>query len=843
MALNVGELYVNIKADMSSVRASLSGLSGAVDGIGNNMNIKLSGSANSLNGFVNTALLGFSALRKNSSTIGDLFKTSKQGLKTGFSGIGTGISDLSKGFNSFTHTTRIAVSEIAKFAKTDIKQVFNSLGAAKQAGVLGNLFGVDKLKNGMREFGTAAKSALEDIQLGFMYLDDGFNAFASSVKVGVMALVTLTVAAFTKLLSLSKDFLVEGIKFNSMMEQYNQTFTVFIGNEERAVELMKELRDYANWSTFTTPQVAESAQQLLNYGVNEKDIMHVTRMLGDTSAGNPEKFSRQAYAFGQVFATGRLMGQDNRQFINAGFNPLQELSKMTGKTMATLKKDMEDGAISVDMVVAAFEHVTQKGGRFYQMQQKQSQTGLGLKSTIVDKATLLAGDATKKMYESLKPILNDIIGILDLFLANTDKIGASIEKNITPALQDAFGQFLNLFGISNDTESSMDDITDTIDTWTEGIGSFIKTLTVAANIGVLLVSIFSAGLLVCGVIIDLMIAGVKTLVSIFKLGFEVIKLVGQSFVHGLGALFEYLFKNLANKFIDIQNKIARIWNLTTPLTKQKPMQVWQKLEGNWNLDKAVELNNKSFEKIKEAGVNVAFDTVDAGGKFVEDLMSKMDGLEVLTNLVKNSLNNIFGDTSNVDDFLNSLKKPKPPKDDEQTGIETNNSTEDGAEKAKKMADAMNKVADEIKKAKEELYKFGDAFDKVTYERFSPNKLLNRTKKFFEQIAKFAVNLQKLENLGVSGEIINNIRGMGTEGYGVAAGLVKATPEQRSSILNNLSAIDLVAEQQGVKKVIFEHTGSITVKGKTTKDVLIEIAADISKDQNRYNKTTSDMFKD
>ena len=35
------------------------------------------------------------------------------------------------------------------------------------------------------------------------------------------------------------------------------------------------------------------------------------------------------------------------QIVNAGFNPLQEISKKTGKSVAELKKEMERGAISV----------------------------------------------------------------------------------------------------------------------------------------------------------------------------------------------------------------------------------------------------------------------------------------------------------------------------------------------------------------------------------------------------------------------------------------------------------------------------------------------------------------
>jgi tape measure domain-containing protein len=789
-------------------------------------------------------------LRRNSDHIGSSFKTSGQAFKTVFGGMGAVLNAIGKGFNSLGHNVGVVFSAFRSNG-AGIKDTINALRMIYNVnGMRGivNTFNLQSLTRGLRDFGTNIRESCDDARLGLMYMGDGLNAILGSLKIVgaafVVAFAVIAVNAISKAISLTKDFLVEGFKYNAMMEQYIVSFEVFIGDQERALQLMKELKTYADWSSFTTPQVVEGAQQLLNYGVKDKDVMHVTRMLGDTSAGNADKFNRQAYAFGQVFANGRLNGPDNRQFVNAGFNPLQELSIMTGKSMAVLRKNMEDGEISVDMVVKAFEHATQKGGRFYDMQKKQSQTGIGLKSTVVDKATMFTGEATKKMYEALKPLLHDIIKILDIFLNNVDKIGASIQKNITPALEGVFTQFLNILGLNSDQQTSMDGITETIDQWTAGIGAFIKVLAVVINVVIIITTAFIDGLLLIGIALNSLLLGFKflgyTTIAVFKGIFYALRLIIQNVVLGIVGAFEWAFKKVTNLFI-------KIWNMIADKTGMDKINVWDKVsEKNWSWSTLEDLNNadiKSVEGIKENMLDGWNETGDTWFKNMEKLVPAFDAT---TSVLKRAMGNIFGDTGGVDEFLaglNKLKKNKP-KDDNQEGIDTMNSTKDDTDKT---ADAMKKLAEEIKKAKEELYKFGDAFDKVTYERFSPNKLLNRTKKFFQQIAKFAVNLQKLENLGVSAEVINGIRGMGKEGYGIAAGLVKATPNQRKGILNNLTAIDLVAEQQAVKKVIFEHRGEIKITGKTTKGELVTIsktiANQIGKDQNRYNKTTSDIFKD
>lgn len=90
--------------------------------------------------------------------------------------------------------------------------------------------------------------------------------------------------------------------------------------------------------------------------------------------GNADRFQHLALAFAQVSAAGKLTGQDLLQMVNAGFNPLQEISKKTGKSISELKDDMADGAISVKMVEDAMKGATSEGGRFFGGMEKASKT-------------------------------------------------------------------------------------------------------------------------------------------------------------------------------------------------------------------------------------------------------------------------------------------------------------------------------------------------------------------------------------------------------------------------------------------------------------------------------------
>jgi tape measure domain-containing protein len=182
----------------------------------------------------------------------------------------------------------------------------------------------------------------------------------------------------TAVVGLSKKILDLGIK----QEQLNISFEVFLGSAEKAKVLLSQLNKFALVTPFTPDQVNKAAQSLLAFGVKGEEIIPTLKMLGDVSSGTGKDLSEMAIIFGQIRSTGRLMGQDLLQLINAGFNPLQVISEKTGQSVGKLKKDMEAGLITFDMVSDAFKSATSEGGLFFNLMEKQSQSVGGLLSTV-----------------------------------------------------------------------------------------------------------------------------------------------------------------------------------------------------------------------------------------------------------------------------------------------------------------------------------------------------------------------------------------------------------------------------------------------------------------------------
>ena len=151
-------------------------------------------------------------------------------------------------------------------------------------------------------------------------------------------------------------------------------FEVLVGSEEKAAGLLKQLDKFAADTPFNKLQLTQNAQQMMNFGIESDKVMGYLQQLGDISGGNAERFSSLSLVLGQVSASGKLMGQDLLQFINAGFNPLKELEAMTGKSYKELQELMSKGEITFDHVAAAMAHATGEGGKFHGMMEKQSQT-------------------------------------------------------------------------------------------------------------------------------------------------------------------------------------------------------------------------------------------------------------------------------------------------------------------------------------------------------------------------------------------------------------------------------------------------------------------------------------
>jgi tape measure domain-containing protein len=193
-----------------------------------------------------------------------------------------------------------------------------------------------------------------------------------------------------------------GVKYNATVEDLTTSFKVMTGSAEKAGDIVERLKDIGSKTPFEFTDLAETTKLLMNYGLTADDAISKMEMLGDISQGNADKMNRISMAYGQMSSAGKVNLQDIKQMIDAGFNPLKEISESTGESMSSLYDRISNGTISVDEITKSMERSTSAGGKYFGSMEQQSQTTTGKLSTLKDEFLSATGSLTESLIPALQ---------------------------------------------------------------------------------------------------------------------------------------------------------------------------------------------------------------------------------------------------------------------------------------------------------------------------------------------------------------------------------------------------------------------------------------------------------
>lgn len=215
-----------------------------------------------------------------------------------------------------------------------------------------------------------------------------------------------------------------GLDYNSQMEQYTTNFTTMLGSQESAVQKVEELKKFAASTPLSMDDLAKGTQTLLAFGVESENSTGILRQLGDIALGDADKMQRLSTAFGKATAAGKVTGDTVQQMIDAGWNPLIQISQAAGETMEETQKRMSAGAISVQELQSAMEAVTTGTGQFAGGMESASQTTQGLISTLQDNVKSKIGEA----FQSVSNILQSEVLPRAIEFVNSVNVDSVIES-------------------------------------------------------------------------------------------------------------------------------------------------------------------------------------------------------------------------------------------------------------------------------------------------------------------------------------------------------------------------------------------------------------------------------
>lgn len=204
------------------------------------------------------------------------------------------------------------------------------------------------------------------------------------------------------------------------------SFEVMLGSQQKAADMLNQMNRYAADSPYSRLGVQEAAQTMLGFGVEQQKVIPSLKMLGDIAMGNSERFKGLALVFSQVAAAGKLQGQDLLQLITNGYNPLNDISRLTGKSMSELKDDMSKGNISFDLMAQAMQAATSQGGKLYGMVDRIAQTPFGRFGQLVDQFK----DTMLSLYKVIEPLLIPSFDLLSSIMTHSLPVIEGMQKGV-----------------------------------------------------------------------------------------------------------------------------------------------------------------------------------------------------------------------------------------------------------------------------------------------------------------------------------------------------------------------------------------------------------------------------
>lgn len=236
------------------------------------------------------------------------------------------------------------------------------------------------------------KSANKNLSLSF----DGIAA-----KLGVIFGIDRISAYVSKVVEVTKEFERQKVALDAIIRDQDASHTIWNQTVQLALK-----------SPFQLKELVTYTKQLAAYRIETDKLHDTTKRLADVSAGLGVDMSRLILAYGQIRAATYLRGTELRQLTEAGIPMLEELAtyftelegraisagdvfEMISKRMVTFK-DVEE----------VFKRMTDAGGVFFDMQEKQSQTLYGTISNLKDAYDIMLNEIGQSNYGFTKTFLS-----------------------------------------------------------------------------------------------------------------------------------------------------------------------------------------------------------------------------------------------------------------------------------------------------------------------------------------------------------------------------------------------------------------------------------------------------
>lgn len=205
-------------------------------------------------------------------------------------------------------------------------------------------------------------------------------------------------------------------------QQFEIAFETMLGSGQKAKAMISDLAKLAATTPFDMKGVVNGAKQLLAYGFAANEITETMRRLGDVSAGLGLNLQDLTWLYGTTMVQGRLFTRDLMQFTGRGIPLTEELAKQFGVTKDKVSELVTAGKVGFPEVKKAIESLTNEGGKFGGLMEKQSHSITGQISNIQDTIEMAIND----LGTQTEGLMNDALDITSTVIEHWKEIGEVI---------------------------------------------------------------------------------------------------------------------------------------------------------------------------------------------------------------------------------------------------------------------------------------------------------------------------------------------------------------------------------------------------------------------------------
>ena len=174
------------------------------------------------------------------------------------------------------------------------------------------------------------------------------------------------------------------VQVRGQFQQLEIAFETMLGSQSKAKSLMDQMVQTAAKTPFDLMGVAEGAKQLMAYGVSADKVNDTLVRLGNIASGLSIPLNDIVYLYGTTMVQGRLYAQDVRQFTGRGIPLVKELAEKYGVTADKINEMVSAGKIGFPEVEEVINKMTNAGGQFYNLMEKQSASLTGQIANLED---------------------------------------------------------------------------------------------------------------------------------------------------------------------------------------------------------------------------------------------------------------------------------------------------------------------------------------------------------------------------------------------------------------------------------------------------------------------------